>query len=74
MRAAAVPSTNLSPRTLRAKDYVFSPAVEADRLIDSWLKDNPGFMHRTTPAMKDLRKKLITKLNEALASNSMKRV
>jgi hypothetical protein len=72
MRAGTVSSSALSARTLRARDYVFSPQREADRLIDAWLKDNPGFMHKSTPAMKDLREKLIAKIEEAMASNATK--
>lgn len=72
-RIGTIPSSQITPKTLRAHDYVFSPAREADRLIEAWLTDNPGFMHRSTPAMKDLREKLIKKLNEALASNAAKK-
>lgn len=72
MRTQIVPSDKLTTRTLLASDYVFSPRIEADRLIDAWLKDNPGFMHRRTPAMKDLRAKIVEKLEAALVSNATK--
>jgi len=72
MRTGVVSSTQLTVRTLHARDYVFSPEHEADRLIDDWMRDNPGFMHRSTAAMKDLRTKLVEKLNEALTSNAKK--
>lgn len=72
-RIGTIPSSQITTKTLRAQDHVFSPVREADRLIDAWLSDNPGFMHKSTAAMKDLREKLIKKLNEALASNATKK-
>lgn len=72
-RIGTIPSSEITPKTLRAHDYVFSPTREADRLIDAWLADNPGFMHKSTIAMKDLREKLIKKLTEALESNAKKK-
>lgn len=72
MRIQIVPADTLSTATLRARDYVFSPEREADRLIQEWMDHNPGFMHRATPAMKDLRARLVAKLEAAMASNAQK--
>lgn len=70
-RFATVPAKVISARRgldLRADSYVFSPERESDELLTAWLEANPGFMHRSTPAMKDLRAKIVAKLEAALAA------
>lgn len=53
---------------LRADSYVFSPEREADKLLAAWLRNFPGFMHRSMPAMKDLQAKITAKLAEAMVA------
>jgi hypothetical protein len=52
-------------RSLLAEDYVFSEKHKADELLKEWMKANPGFMHASTPAMKDLRARLEKALRDA---------
>jgi hypothetical protein len=51
--------------SLRACDYVYTPKEETARVLREWMAANPGFMHHSTPAMKDLKARLEAELHRA---------
>lgn len=52
-RIAVVSSEALSTKSLRAKDYVFSPREEAKALVDAWVQENP-LLNRKSKGVRDL--------------------
>lgn len=66
MYTKIVSSKDLTSLSLRASDYAASPKYKAEKLLTNWMKANPGFMHPSTPAMKDLKKRIADAIREAL--------
>ena len=63
MQIRTVSSKELTPKSLRAADYVPSPKRIAKEVVDDWVKSNP-VLSRKSPAMKELETRIAVALQK----------
>jgi hypothetical protein len=57
MMIRSVPSTEISPKSLRASDYVVNSGRIAKELVDAWVKENV-LLKRDSPPMRSLQARI----------------